>query len=146
MLGMEKAVSKSAKPPTKLQLAIAPRLRAVQAELKLTDKQMAELVGAEGGRTRWANWIAAANLPKEECMIALCERVGLSMDWIYRGSAAGIDLSKAIRLEARLRGIDPISISREQAQALGSELASVASLSFAADDLEKDCQAKQTAE
>ena len=94
------------KPPTDLELAIASRLRAIQAEMEATDERMGELVGC--GRSSWANWINAGNMPSEESMMRLCEVAHVTMDWLYRETLkAAIPLSLAIRLTARLRGLDP---------------------------------------
>lgn len=94
------------KPPSELQTAVSKRLRAVQAELGMTDQAMADYVGGVG-RTRWGNWINENNLPAEDAMILLCDLEKLTMDWIYRGIINGLPTSRAIRLEARMQGMDP---------------------------------------
>jgi transcriptional regulator with XRE-family HTH domain len=101
-------------PPSDLKIAVAKRLRAVQAELGHNQEQMAALVGSS--RSAWSNWIGltAAEMPAEEAMIALCHATapwGLTLDWIYRGVTDHINTRAAIRLTARTLGMDPETAS-----------------------------------
>lgn len=85
------------KPPTELELAVSHRLRAIQAELNKTDDAMAKMLSI--GRSRWANWINAENLPNEEAMILLCDKAKVTMDWLYRGKP---DLTNAKAIGKRV--------------------------------------------
>lgn len=98
------------KPPSDLKIAICRRLRALQAELDLTQEEMAALAGVS--RQSWSHYVGetSAAMPAEEAMIALCEGVpqyGLTLDWIYRGVTDCMPTRAAIRLTARLHGLDP---------------------------------------
>ena len=100
----------SKKPPSKLKIAICRRLRALQAEMDRTQEEMAQLLGIT--RQSWSHYIGAtsAAMPAEEAMIALCERAteyGITLDWIYRGVTDCMPTKAAIRLTARLHGLDP---------------------------------------
>ena len=66
-----------------LAQGIAARLRALQAELHLSDREMATRLNVSRGV--WSGWVNARNLPSERAMILLCDRTGVDMDWIYRG-------------------------------------------------------------
>lgn len=97
----------SKKPPSDLQKIVSARLRAIQKEMHLSDSGMADRLKI--GRSRWSNWIGIenSNMPEERVLIDLCEMTGLTLDWIYRGKLAGLPLALAIRLEARVAGLDP---------------------------------------
>jgi transcriptional regulator with XRE-family HTH domain len=99
-----KALEAGKKPPTALGLEVAARLRAIQAELGKTDKTMAEALKIE--RSRWSNWVLGA-MPAEEAMIELCDVAHVTLEWIYRGKPDNMLLAHAIRLTARVRGLDP---------------------------------------
>jgi transcriptional regulator with XRE-family HTH domain len=111
------------KPAGDLQRDLSRRLRAVQAELRLSDPQMAAMLGV--GRTRWNNWVTNANMPEEEAMIALCDIADINMDWLYRGQARKLPVALAIRLEARMQGMDPDQATPKQMQLFASRLALV---------------------
>lgn len=71
------------------------------------------------GRTRYLNWERAENLPSETHMIALAEKTGITLDYIYRGVLDAVPMALAIRLSARERGLDPDDPDFRPAQALG---------------------------
>lgn len=98
-------MTRGKKPPTKLALALAQKLRAIQAELGKTDDGMADLLSI--GRSRWTNWVNAENKPSEEAMMMLCDKAAVTMDWLYRDKPDGLALAHIIRLKARLLGLDP---------------------------------------
>ncbi|MFP5477210.1 MAG: helix-turn-helix transcriptional regulator [Gammaproteobacteria bacterium] len=87
--------------------AIARRLRAIRVELGLEQTAMAKWLDV--GRTRYVNWEKAENFPSEQAMILLCDRTGVSLDYIYRGRLDAVPTALAIRLKAREMGIDPDS-------------------------------------
>lgn len=103
--------------PSVLKLAVAQRLRAIQAELGATDQAIAAQIGAT--RQAWSNWVSMkrTEMPAEEAMIALCAALKswrMTLDWIYRGDPELLITRVSIRLAARLRGMDP-----DQAEAEG---------------------------
>lgn len=96
--------------PVKLSQAdIARRLQAVRDEIGASNADMARRLGVT--RTRFLHWISdgeSANFPAEEAMAALCDLVpGLTLDFIYRGKLDAIPHALAIRLQARVQGINP---------------------------------------
>lgn len=93
------------KPPGPFQIAIANRLRAIQAEMGRTDAQMAALVGVP--RSRWANWKAAGNKPDEEALCRLWRPAKVTLEWLYCGDPSRMELGDVIRLTARMMGEDP---------------------------------------
>jgi hypothetical protein len=111
------------KPPGPLQIAVSARLAAVQEELNKSDAAMGKMLGC--GRTTWGNWIHQQNMPEEGAMIRLCEMMGLSMEWIYRGIAATMPVRLFIRLELRLVGIDPDIATPEQVAPVAARAAAL---------------------
>lgn len=94
---------------TPMQQAVAKRLIAIMAELKKNKRQMCDFLGVSEGR--FGNWIGRgekANMPAEEYMARLCEKIPyLTMDYIYLGRLDAVTTSLAIRLKAREMGLDP---------------------------------------
>lgn len=83
---------------------------------------MGELL--EIDRTRWGQWVATTgNKPAEELMITLCDRAGVTMDWLYRGRLDNLPVRLAIRLELRLLGIDPDQATDEQKASIVARIA-----------------------
>lgn len=100
------------KPPSVLKLRIARRLEAARAEFGISQEAMAQRIGAT--RSAWSNWVSPSSpeMPAEEAMIRLCQEArewGLNMDWLYRGVTDGLNAKAAIRLSARVHGLDPDS-------------------------------------
>ncbi len=89
-----------------LRDAIAVRLRALKTVTAATDKQLAAYMGI--GRTSFSNAIGMNRKdrfkPKEEAIVQLCNRSGLTTDFIYRGLYAGVPYELAIALQAALAG------------------------------------------
>jgi transcriptional regulator with XRE-family HTH domain len=84
---------------------IARRLRAIRMELGFDQAAMSSWL--EIGRTRYVNWEKAENKPSEEAMVLLCDRTGVTLDYIYRGRLDAVQTGLAIRLTAREQGMDP---------------------------------------
>lgn len=93
------------KPASQLQKDVSARLRAVQAEFGKTDEAMGMMVGVS--RSVWKNWTNEENFPDEQAMVALCDLAHITLDWIYRGKLESVPLQVAIRLTARLKGMNP---------------------------------------
>ncbi len=106
-------------PPSPLKVATSARLRAVQAELDLTDEAMGDLVGRS--RSAWSNWKSErlVEMADLEAMIRLCERTpfGLTLDWIFRGIDDQLPRAAAARLAARLEAMP----SRQRGQPKDSD-------------------------
>jgi transcriptional regulator with XRE-family HTH domain len=93
---------------------VASRLRALRQEVNQqlrirTVDEFAALIGAE--RNQVSNWLNAYNLPPVWMMVRLCDRFGITLDWLVRGHAGTLPLDKSIRLTARLEGepVPPVS-------------------------------------
>ncbi|MFC4170072.1 helix-turn-helix transcriptional regulator [Teichococcus aestuarii] len=84
---------------------IAARLRAIRAELGMDQSAFAKWLGVN--RTRYVNWENAENKPGEEAMVVLCDKTGVTLDYIYRGRLDAVPTALAIRLTAREQGLDP---------------------------------------
>lgn len=85
---------------------VARRLRALMVDMKLGSvHELAEFVDKSISRSQASNWINGYNLPPAAVMSTLCEKTGLTLDWIYRGIPDGLTHVKAIRLQAVLEGI-----------------------------------------
>jgi hypothetical protein len=87
---------------------VAVRLRAVMTAFGIqTKKAMGEICGASESSV--GNWISGdrakgGNLPKVQEMSRLCDRTGLTLDWIYRGSMATMDAKLGLHLAKLIEG------------------------------------------
>jgi hypothetical protein len=112
----------SSKPESDFRRALRMRLRAIQAEMKKSDSEMGKLTGV--GRTTWGQWVGeTGNKPAEEAMARLCGKAPINMDWLYRGKIDHLPLKLALRLELRIRGIDPDAATEEQRNSAAGLLA-----------------------
>ncbi len=85
----------------------ARRLRAARgamAEHVRTDSEFARLCGSTVAEL--AGWLDGKGLPHLKAMSGLCEKTGLDLDWIYRGTYDGLDPTIAIRLRAMMDEVD----------------------------------------
>jgi hypothetical protein len=67
---------------------VSRRLRVAQTALGARGKDWAETYGE--GESTIANWKAGDNYPNPWFLTRLCEDTGLTMDFFYRGSLAGV--------------------------------------------------------
>ena len=82
-----------------LERVVALRLRAVMEAFQITTHpKLAEVCGTS--RSVVNNWLMGDNLPRVPEMIRLCERTGITLDWIYRGAIHTMDAQVAICLAA----------------------------------------------
>ena len=44
------------------------------------------------------NWLNGYNLPRVPEASLLCEKTGITLDWLYRGHVGGMDVKLGIRL------------------------------------------------
>jgi transcriptional regulator with XRE-family HTH domain len=91
--------------PKAFNQQVAARVRAIMAEFFDTNNgAFAEFCQVNYGVV--TNWRHAKNLPDEEAMAHLCDKLGVTMDWIYRGRVAPMDPHLVVKLDARIRA-DP---------------------------------------
>lgn len=85
-----------------LENGVATRLRAVMAEFNiLTNAEMGDFCGASGSVVN--NWINRTNLPRIPEMLKLCEKTGLTLDWVYQGQrSATVEPKLYNRLQKRI--------------------------------------------
>lgn len=84
-----------------LESEVAARLHALMAEFGVsTNKEMADLCGATNSAVN--NWRLGYNLPRVPAMTRLCERKGITLDWVYRGHVGSMDPKLAIKLNRRV--------------------------------------------
>lgn len=102
-----------------LAQAAGKRLHAIWDEIRHifnleTVDDYAEFMGV--GRNALSNWLNGYHPPTIHAMIRLCDKSGVTLDWIYRGSAEGLAYGKTVRLEARVRGENPPMVAEEPSQ------------------------------
>jgi transcriptional regulator with XRE-family HTH domain len=74
-------------------------------------EQFAEYIGV--GYSTLTNWLNGYHPPTIYPMLRLSEKSSITLDWIYRGSSAGLAYDKSIRLDARVRGEQVPSVAQE---------------------------------
>ena len=79
--------------------ATARRLKALREEMNLTPTQIAHRLGIASAR--WGHWERGTNGPNERAAVHLAKTFGISLDYIYTGSTAGLSESLAAGLKAR---------------------------------------------
>lgn len=73
------------KDPTRLR-EMARRLRITRLAFGYTQATMSGLAGAASGGQAWENYESGRRLISIHQAMTLCQRLGLSLDWIYFGS------------------------------------------------------------
>jgi transcriptional regulator with XRE-family HTH domain len=81
---------------TNLEAIVAARLRAIMQELGLRYDELGDMCGVT--RSVISNWVNCYNLPEVREATALCEKTGITLDWLYRGHLGGMDPKLAARL------------------------------------------------
>lgn len=77
--------------------AVAERLKAIQIAFQLTTNPLlGDVCGAKASAVN--NWKLGYSLPRVPEMIRLCERTGVTLDWVYTGSIRAMDPKLAISL------------------------------------------------
>jgi transcriptional regulator with XRE-family HTH domain len=100
---------------------IAERLEMVRNLLGKSQKTFA--TGAGVAESTYSQYKTGKNVPDLDEAHKLCDRWGLTLDWIYRGDRRGLspDLSSAIEAMQRARSVsppDPYSRQRRRPGAL----------------------------
>ncbi|MGD0106275.1 MAG: hypothetical protein ABSC06_19870 [Rhodopila sp.] len=86
-----------------LELAVAHRLRAAMKAFGINPyPEMAGICGATASVV--GNWMSGLNLPRVPEMTLLCVRTGLTLDWIYRGTAVSMDPKLVLALSKPIDG------------------------------------------
>lgn len=75
---------------------VALRLRAAFVAIEKNQTEVAEFL--EVGPNRINQFVKAKRLADLQLMIRLCNRYGLTLDWIYRGDPSGLKSSIADRV------------------------------------------------
>ena len=87
-----------------LEDAVSKPLRAVMMDFNIVSNNMlAEICGTT--KSAINNWLLGYNLPRVPEMIRLCERTGITLDWLYRGSINLMDPKMAIGLSKTAESI-----------------------------------------
>lgn len=71
---------------------IATRLMITRDILGLSQKEISEQLNL-ASPVRWGHWERGRNMPDPEAISNLCDRYGITMDWIYRGDISGLTYS-----------------------------------------------------
>jgi transcriptional regulator with XRE-family HTH domain len=83
-----------------IEQAVASRLDALMSELEVVGyRAIGVLCGTSANVV--SNWMNGYNLPRVPEMIRLCEKTGVTLDWIYRGRAGSMDAKLVMRLTGR---------------------------------------------
>jgi hypothetical protein len=76
---------------------VAARLRQIMEVFHIADYiEMGELCGASCSQVN--NWLNDYNLPRVPEMIRLCDQIGITLDWVYRGHIGWMDPNLCKRL------------------------------------------------
>jgi transcriptional regulator with XRE-family HTH domain len=95
--------------------AIGKRLRMLRQVLGHTQEEMAISIGSGSGAQMWANYEAGYRRIGTDHALALCQRFGLTMDWVYRGNPGMCD--PALMARIRSQEISEARGSKEEDQA-----------------------------
>jgi transcriptional regulator with XRE-family HTH domain len=118
------AVGMADKDPWNLE--IAARLRAAMAECEIdTTERLAEILHEPSSRVR--NWVNGTSRPMAADARRLKGILGVTMDWLYDGDAAGLPGGKYTRLSMALAGAPiPRTAAEPEARVVRQEVAEVA--------------------
>jgi transcriptional regulator with XRE-family HTH domain len=85
-----------------IETDVAVRLWAIKAVCGIrTNPELAKI--CETTPSAVNNWLRGYNLPRVPEMILLCERAGVTLDWLYRGFTASMDPRFSLRLAAYIK-------------------------------------------
>lgn len=79
--------------------AIAARLVATRGALGLNQRQLCERVGL--ATNTYNQWEKAKGRPDLDGALLLCDKLGLTLDWIYRGDESRLPHELAVKLQSR---------------------------------------------
>jgi transcriptional regulator with XRE-family HTH domain len=75
------------------RVMVGGRLRSMRKMLGLKSAQMCDILGI--ARNTYSQWESGVNLPDVRAMVDLCDRFGVTLDYIYRGDKSGLPLRLA---------------------------------------------------
>ena len=76
---------------------IAFRLRSTREALELTPTELCKQVGIR--TNTWSQWENGKGRPELDKGLLLCDKLGVTLDWIYRGDPGGLP----VRIASKLR-------------------------------------------
>ena len=76
---------------------IAERLRLTREALGYTQVEIARLAGASGGQA-WNNYESGRRRINVDHALALCQSIGVSLDWIYLGDRRNLHHDLALKI------------------------------------------------
>jgi len=65
--------------------AVSRRLELLRRALDLTTTEMCRRIGSDSGGSLWTNYEMGRRVISREHAIRLCEKFGVTLEWIYRG-------------------------------------------------------------
>lgn len=86
--------------PAEYKQFVAANLRAIVAVIGGNQSDVAAAIGAS--KSKFGNWLRGDNFPDPHAMWLLCERYGVTMDWIFRGRIFGLPGHLADGLKAKV--------------------------------------------
>lgn len=90
--------------------SVGQRLIAIRSAKGMTARDVIERVGIK--QPQYSQWEGGKRLPKIEDALIYCERMNVTLDYLYRGVMAGLDFELAEQIRA-LRG-KPLKVMRVQ--------------------------------
>ena len=86
---------------------IAYRLRITRAALGHTQAVMSQLAGSSTEGQAWGNYESGERRISLDHALALCAKLGMTLEWIYRGNIHSLpaDLAEKIQIQMRIEGL-----------------------------------------
>lgn len=78
------------------------RLAVTRNALGLSQTELSEALNIS--RAALANWETCTRFPDIGAMTRMCDRFGITLDWIYRGDISGLPMSLAEKIMKARRG------------------------------------------
>ena len=95
-------MARGAPNPTSIE-EIGERLRITRAALGHTQATMSRLMGSSTDGQAFGNYETGERRISIDHALALCAKVGLTMDWIYRGNIQSLPAELAEKIQVQLR-------------------------------------------
>ncbi len=78
------------------KIAIGHRLEAALAAAQISRKEICEKLGIS--QNKWSQWATGVNMPSMDDAIRVCEELGITLYWIFRGDARDVAHGLASKL------------------------------------------------